>query len=165
MAASMDVTFTGLKWLHSPSWTVTLYDCRQVRFDGLFIHTSLKEGVWADVQEDLPRRALHGRHDELIPPKTDGAAVLLIEDAGDGTGRLSLSHRLLSHADLTPKAAAQWHRPENTDVCWWPDPDVAYILQRRWVQEEGGKKTDVREEDLESRLGPFESKTKDKKIV
>ena len=45
---SRDITFTGLKWLHSPSWTITLYDCHRVRFDGLDIHTSLKEGVWAD---------------------------------------------------------------------------------------------------------------------
>ena len=48
LGKSADVTFTGLKWLHSPSWTVTLYDCRRVRFDGLSIQTSLKEGVWAD---------------------------------------------------------------------------------------------------------------------
>ena len=45
---SRDITFTGLKWLHSPSWTITLYACHRVRFDGLHIHTSLKEGVWAD---------------------------------------------------------------------------------------------------------------------
>lgn len=45
---SRDVIFTGLKWLHSPSWTITLYDCKRARFEGLYIHTSLKEGVWAD---------------------------------------------------------------------------------------------------------------------
>lgn len=48
LGRSEDVTFTGLKWLHSPSWTVTLYDCRRARFEGVSIHTSLKEGVWAD---------------------------------------------------------------------------------------------------------------------
>lgn len=40
--------FTGLKWLHSPSWTINLYACDRVKFDGLYVHTSLKEGVWAD---------------------------------------------------------------------------------------------------------------------
>ena len=48
LGRSRNVTFTGLKWLHSPSWTMTLYDCRRARFEGLTIHTSLKEGVWAD---------------------------------------------------------------------------------------------------------------------
>ena len=48
LGKSKDVTFTGLKWLHSPSWTINLYDCQRARFDGLYIHTSLKEGVWAD---------------------------------------------------------------------------------------------------------------------
>ncbi len=43
-----DVKFTGLKWLHSPSWTINLYACDRVTFDGLYVHTSLKEGVWAD---------------------------------------------------------------------------------------------------------------------
>ncbi len=120
--------------------------------------------VAAVVQDDLPRRALHGRHDDLMPPGTDGAAVLLIKDAGDGTGRLVLCHRLLSHADLTPKRAEHWHGPDKTDICWWPDPDVAYVLQRRWVQVAAGKKTDIREEDLELRLGPFESKSGDRMV-
>ena len=48
LGRSRNVTFTGLKWLHSPSWTMTLYDCRRAHFEGLTIHTSLKEGVWAD---------------------------------------------------------------------------------------------------------------------
>ncbi len=42
LGRSRNVTFTGLKWLHSPSWTMTLYDCRRARFEGLTIHTSLK---------------------------------------------------------------------------------------------------------------------------
>lgn len=45
---SRNLQFRGLKWLHSPSWTINLYDCEQVRFDGLHIYTSLEEGVWAD---------------------------------------------------------------------------------------------------------------------
>ena len=45
---SRNLHFRGLNWLHSPSWTINLYDCERVRFDGLHIHTSLKEGVWAD---------------------------------------------------------------------------------------------------------------------
>ncbi|MBC8001237.1 MAG: right-handed parallel beta-helix repeat-containing protein [Opitutaceae bacterium] len=48
LGRSRNLTFTGLKWLHSPSWTFTLYDCQRAQFDGLYIHTSLKEGVWAD---------------------------------------------------------------------------------------------------------------------
>lgn len=48
LGRSKDVKFTGLKWLHSPSWTINLYACDRVKFDGLYVHTSLKEGVWAD---------------------------------------------------------------------------------------------------------------------
>jgi len=42
------VRVSGLNLLHSPSWTVALYACRDATFDGLYIYTSLKEGVWAD---------------------------------------------------------------------------------------------------------------------
>ena len=48
LGTSKDISFKGLKWLHSPSWTLTLYDCRRATFDGLYVHTSLKAGVWAD---------------------------------------------------------------------------------------------------------------------
>ena len=42
------VNVTGLKWLHSPSWTITLYACEQARLEGLYVYTSLQDGVWAD---------------------------------------------------------------------------------------------------------------------
>ena len=48
LGTSRDISFKGLQWLHSPSWTLTLYDCQRATFEGLFIHTSLKAGVWAD---------------------------------------------------------------------------------------------------------------------
>ncbi len=43
-----DVQVSGLKLLHSPSWTVALYGCERVRFEKLYIYTSLAEAVWAD---------------------------------------------------------------------------------------------------------------------
>ena len=42
------IRMTGLSFLHAPSWTFTLTACERVVFDGLYIYTSLKEGVWAD---------------------------------------------------------------------------------------------------------------------
>jgi len=45
---SKDIRFNGLKWIHSPSWAINLYACERVKFDGLYVHSSLKEGVWAD---------------------------------------------------------------------------------------------------------------------
>ena len=48
LAGSKHIRFHGLRWLHSPSWTFNLYACEQVRFEDLYVHTSLKEGVWAD---------------------------------------------------------------------------------------------------------------------
>lgn len=43
-----DVRVTGLSFLRSPSWTMNYYACRRLTIDGIRIHTSLKEGVWAD---------------------------------------------------------------------------------------------------------------------
>ncbi len=43
-----NVNVTGLKWLHSPSWTIALYGCERARFEGLYIYTSLRDAVWAD---------------------------------------------------------------------------------------------------------------------
>jgi len=43
-----DVQITGISLIDSPSWTCNLYACERVVIDGLYIHSSLKEGVWAD---------------------------------------------------------------------------------------------------------------------
>ena len=43
-----DVRITGLSFLDSPSWTMHLYGCRRIVIDGVFIRSSLKDGVWAD---------------------------------------------------------------------------------------------------------------------
>jgi len=43
-----NVHISGIKFLHSPSWTMALYACEEVEFENLNIHTSLREGVWAD---------------------------------------------------------------------------------------------------------------------
>lgn len=42
------VRISGLSFLHSPNWTFALYACRDAALDGVYIYTSLKEGVWAD---------------------------------------------------------------------------------------------------------------------
>jgi hypothetical protein len=43
-----DVRISGLSLLHSPSWTIHPYGCERMVIDGVYIHTSLTEGVWAD---------------------------------------------------------------------------------------------------------------------
>jgi polygalacturonase len=43
-----DVRISGLNFIDSPSWTVRMYGCVQVVIDGVYIHSSLKDGVWAD---------------------------------------------------------------------------------------------------------------------
>ena len=43
-----DVRITGLSFIDSPSWTMHLYGCRRTVIDGVFIRSSLKDGVWAD---------------------------------------------------------------------------------------------------------------------
>lgn len=43
-----DLRISGISLIDSPSWTVHLWGCERVKIDGLYIHTSLKYGVWAD---------------------------------------------------------------------------------------------------------------------
>jgi len=43
-----DVRISGLNFLDSPSWTMHLYGCVRTVIDGVYIKSSLKDGVWAD---------------------------------------------------------------------------------------------------------------------
>jgi len=43
-----DVTILGLKFLHSPSWTINPIACERLTIDGVYIYTDQKMGVWAD---------------------------------------------------------------------------------------------------------------------
>jgi hypothetical protein len=43
-----DVRITGLSFIRSRSWTINPYACRRLTIDGVYIHSSLKEAVWAD---------------------------------------------------------------------------------------------------------------------
>jgi len=43
-----DVRIAGLSFMHSPSWTIHPYGCERMVIDGVYIYSSLKEGVWAD---------------------------------------------------------------------------------------------------------------------
>ncbi len=43
-----DVRITGLSFLHAPSWTMHLFGCDRLVIDGVYVHTSLRDGVWAD---------------------------------------------------------------------------------------------------------------------
>ncbi len=43
-----DVRIAGVSFMHSPSWTIHPYGCERMVIDGVYIYSSLKEGVWAD---------------------------------------------------------------------------------------------------------------------
>jgi hypothetical protein len=43
-----DVRITGVSFIDSPSWTMHPVQCERLVIDGIFIRTSLKDGVWAD---------------------------------------------------------------------------------------------------------------------
>jgi polygalacturonase len=43
-----DVRISGLSLINSPSWTIHPYGCERVAIDGVYIRSSLAEGVWAD---------------------------------------------------------------------------------------------------------------------
>ena len=43
-----DVRIEGLSLLHSPSWTMHLFGCERLVIEGIYIQTSMRDGVWAD---------------------------------------------------------------------------------------------------------------------
>ncbi|HAR35860.1 MAG TPA: hypothetical protein DCR87_02935 [Acidobacteria bacterium] len=43
-----DVLIRGLSFVDSPSWTIHPYGCERLTIDGVYIRSSLKDGVWAD---------------------------------------------------------------------------------------------------------------------
>ena len=43
-----DVRIAGLSFIRSRSWNINPYACERVVIDGVYISSSLKEGVWAD---------------------------------------------------------------------------------------------------------------------
>ncbi len=43
-----DVRITGLSFIDSPSWTIHPYGCERLVIDGVYIRSSLQDGVWAD---------------------------------------------------------------------------------------------------------------------
>lgn len=43
-----DVLIRGLSFIDSPSWTIHPYGCERLTIDGVYIRSSLREGVWAD---------------------------------------------------------------------------------------------------------------------
>jgi hypothetical protein len=46
--ACQDVRIQNLNFLHSPSWTMHLFNCDRVVIDGVYIYTDREAGVWAD---------------------------------------------------------------------------------------------------------------------
>jgi polygalacturonase len=43
-----DVRIAGLSFLRSPIWTMHPWGCERLVIDGVYIQTSLRDGVWAD---------------------------------------------------------------------------------------------------------------------
>lgn len=99
------------------------------------------------VQEEQPRAPLKDRENELLPENKDAVRFERVE----GKVRLVLKHPLVSHKHLTPKLAhdAWLLSAKPDDVCFWPDPDVIYVLSRR-LERDG--KVEVEEEDADTRL-------------
>jgi hypothetical protein len=77
------------------------------------------------LQDDLPRKQLRKL------PDTDADALapeLKLLISSNNKTVYELTHRLVSHHDLTPEFAREWNAGDPKDVCWWPDPDVSYLL-------------------------------------
>ncbi len=43
-----NVRISGVSLVNSPSWTLNLYGCERTIIEGVYIYSSLREGVWAD---------------------------------------------------------------------------------------------------------------------
>jgi hypothetical protein len=77
------------------------------------------------LQDDLPRKHLR----KLPDMDADALAPeLKLRINSDNKTVYELTHRLVSHHDLTPEFAREWNAGDPKDVCWWPDPDVSYLL-------------------------------------
>ncbi len=110
------------------------------------------------IVDDLPRRNLTRSDDEA--KKLLGCPTLCLVRREPGTSALlSLSHRLVSHADLTTDVGQRWIGQSPRDVAWWPDPDVVYSIVRRTPtdlapRDNPQKRLFAEEEDVEIRLVP-----------
>lgn len=79
------------------------------------------------LQDDLPRKPLYDSHALETGHKPSLSLALR-----GGASEFVLRHRLVSHHDLTPLPTRAWNDAvDDTDICWWPDPDVTYNLIRR----------------------------------
>jgi hypothetical protein len=100
------------------------------------------------VQEDQPRAQLEKKKDVL----ENKAQLQLVRDKDDKTVRLVIKHPLISHETLTPTAAGKWlGHGEFADVALWPDPDVLYVVSRRFTKDKGTTFI-TEQEDAEVRL-------------
>lgn len=97
-------------------------------------------------QEEMPRKKLENRQDELLPEKQ---ITLTIVREDKKRARLVLQHPLLSHAQLTPNGDKIFANAADKDVALWPDPDVAYRLVRRTLN---GAAATIEKEDADIRL-------------
>lgn len=97
------------------------------------------------LQDDFPRAPMSevNTGDGGHPGPT-----LRVERVNGDPAMLVLTHRLVSHHDLTPDAARSWETGGENDVAWWPDPDVIYNIVHR--ADSQGVQLD--EELLETRL-------------
>ena len=43
-----DVRITGLTFTQSPSWAIHLWGCERLVIDGVYVHSSIRDGVWSD---------------------------------------------------------------------------------------------------------------------
>lgn len=43
-----DVRITGLTFTQSPSWNLHLWGCERLNIDGIYVHSSMRDGVWSD---------------------------------------------------------------------------------------------------------------------
>ena len=48
LVSCKDVRISGVSFIDSPSWTMHPVHCERMVIDGIYIRTSLKDGVWAD---------------------------------------------------------------------------------------------------------------------
>ncbi|MBY5871331.1 hypothetical protein HFN53_04760 [Rhizobium leguminosarum] len=80
--------------------------------------------------------------------RTPETGIIELQRLDGGFTRLVISWRLLSHADLmTMKTRDIWVGGDK-DVAHWPDPDIAYVLERSFARD--GKQ--LLDEDAEVRL-------------
>lgn len=100
---SKDITITGVRFLHSPTWTFAFYDCQRLTIDNVYLYTSLKEAVWADGIDMDSCKEVSISNSTII---TGDDCIVFIADIAEWGPITSCEHITITNCRLSSASAA-----------------------------------------------------------